>query len=83
MYLNEFSYVNAKPDAKYFKNVMMICGQNNALHCFLPDPGTRQEILFKISNVLNDLQAKAVTRRQTKVDNTGKINFVIDINKKL
>lgn len=42
MYLNEFSFVSPKPDAKYFKNVMMICGQNNAIHCFLPDPGTRQ-----------------------------------------
>lgn len=42
MYLNEFSYIKSKPDAKYFKNVLMLCGQNNALHCFLPDLGSRQ-----------------------------------------
>lgn len=52
IYLNEASFIHPKPDVKYFKNCLLLCGQNDALHCFLPDPGTRQEILVTIGKVI-------------------------------
>lgn len=56
LYLNEYSFIKAKPDIKYFKNVLFFCGQNESLHCFLSDPGSRHEIIMAIEKVINKLQ---------------------------
>lgn len=63
LYLNEFSFIHAKPDAKYYKNVLLLGGQYQSIHCFLPDPGERQEIITSIGKVVKELQLKAKTRR--------------------
>lgn len=63
LYLNEFSFILAKPDAKYYKNVLLLGGQYQSIHCFLPDPGERQEIITSIGKVVKELQIKAKTRR--------------------
>lgn len=71
-----------KPDAKYFKNGLLLCGQYRALHFFAQDPGTRQEIVATIDKVVKELQAKATQKRQQKalgLENTKKLNFVLNI----
>lgn len=42
LYLNEFSFIRKKPDLKYYKNSLLLCGQYEAIHFFLPDAGSRQ-----------------------------------------
>lgn len=66
LYLNEFSFIHIKPDFKYYKNVLLLCGQYQAIHCFLPDPGQRQEIISSIGKVIKELQIKAIAHRQQK-----------------
>ncbi len=79
--LNEFSFIHAKPDGKYYKNALLLCGRYQAIHLFLPDLGERQEILMSIGKVIKELQFKAISLRKQKAvsnDNSGnKLSFAI------
>jgi hypothetical protein len=85
LYLNEFSFIHAKTDVKYYKNVLLLCGQYQSIHCFLPDPGERQEIIISIGKVIKELQVKAKARRQQKAisndSSTQKLTFAIETTK--
>lgn len=85
--LNEFSFIHPKPDAKYYKNVLLLSGRYQAIHLFLPDLGERQEILISIGKVIKELQCKAINlRKQKAVSNestTNKLSFAIETTKNL
>jgi hypothetical protein len=70
----------SKPDAKYFRNGLLLIGVHRALHFFTADPGSRQEIVTTMEKVVRELQEKAVVRRQQKAlgtEGSGKLSFVI------
>jgi hypothetical protein len=86
MALNEFSYVRQKPDGKYYKNGLVICGQYEALHLFTEEPGSRLELLRAIEKVIAGLQAASVARRKkmkTGNESGGKLHFVLNIGKQM
>ena len=85
IYLNEFSYVQPKPNGKYYKNGLILCGLYEALHLFTDDPGSRLEIVTTLLKVIAQLQAAAVSRRQKhrSAEDSNKPSFALKIGKQI